>query len=290
MLSTGDRALGAKVFNDRSRHFAVRVCVDAPGDGVFWADRDAIPQVRIKTKGTTKMRLSNISVPALLFCTGIATAQVRSPVPATGLCNSGLTAKGLPPTGCLKSKPVTPLNPQTGGSSTDGNWELASPYPSAPFTQGAPDPCTFITSYGPAWVDVPNAGWFNPNDGLSQWISPPNAVDAVPGWYIYRTGFPVPSPYTGYSNYLLEVSGQLTADDEAVAIYVEDADGVSSTCRAVAAFSNTEQFHAWTQFHFAAPVIPLTHGYVYFVVYNEGANLNATALRVEFTQRYFYPY
>lgn len=30
---------------------------------------------------------------------------------------------------------VTPVNPESGGPSVDGNWHLATPYPSAPYNQ-----------------------------------------------------------------------------------------------------------------------------------------------------------
>lgn len=53
----------------------------------------------------------------------------------------------------------------------DGNWGLATPYPSVPYNQPAPNPC-LLTRFGPAWVDAPWGSWFNPSDGLSQYITP----------------------------------------------------------------------------------------------------------------------
>ena len=212
------------------------------------------------------------------------------PVPTASLCNSGRTPKGLPPTGCLATALVSPVNPMTGGSSIDGNWELATPYPTAANTQPAPDPCLLLTSWGPSWVDQPNAGWYNPIDERSQWIAPFNEEFALPGWYVYRTGLTVPTAQVGYPGYLLKVTGQLMADDQAVTIYLLDADGALTSCRAVAVLTNLTQYHNWTTFHFSTPVVPVTHGYLYFVVQNAGTVGNATGLRVEFATPYYYPY
>jgi hypothetical protein len=217
-------------------------------------------------------------------------AQIGLPVPNASLCNSGRTPKGLPPGGCLKTVLEAPLNPLTGGSTIDGNWELAAPYPSKPNTELAPDPCTLLTSWGPAWVDTPLVYWYNPNDGLSQWITPFNEEYALPGWYVYRTGFTVPAAQVGYPGYLLEVTGQLMADNQAVSIYVLDAKGVSTTCQVAGALTNQNQFYGWTIFHFAAQVTPATHGYLYFVVQNAtGAPPDPAGLRVEFATPYYIP-
>lgn len=79
-------------------------------------------------------------------------AAAQTQIAATGLCNTGLTPASPLPRGCTTSTPVTPVNPDTGGPSVDGNWQLAMPYPSAPYNQQAPDPCK-LTTFGPAWVE-----------------------------------------------------------------------------------------------------------------------------------------
>src|ERR1700722_15102454 len=98
---------------------------------------------------------------ALLFSSA---AIGQTHIPAVGLCNTGLTPASPLPSGCTTSTPVTPVNPQSGGPSVDGNWQLATPYPSAPYDQEALDPCK-LTTFGPTWVDAPKSpGWYNPND------------------------------------------------------------------------------------------------------------------------------
>ena len=233
---------------------------------------------------------STLVFSALLFSGAMANAQVGLPVPNASICNSGRTPKGLPPGGCLNTVLSVPVNPATGGSTIDGNWELAAPYPSKLNTELPPDPCTLLTSWGPAWVDQPNVAWYNPIDGLSQWITPFNQASAAPGWYVYRTGFTVPAGEIGFPSYLLKVTGQLMADDRTVSIYVLDANGAFTSCRAVAALTNpAAQYLNWTIFHFSTPVTPVTHGYIYFVVENEGTTPNPTGLRVEFATPYFIP-
>ena len=82
----------------------------------------------------------------LLFAT-LATAQTK--IPATGLCNTGLTPASPLPKSCTTSTPVIPVNPESGGPSLDGNWQLATPYPSAAYNQPAPNPC-LLPTFGPA--------------------------------------------------------------------------------------------------------------------------------------------
>jgi hypothetical protein len=108
---------------------------------------------------------------------------------------------------------VTPINPETGGTSVDGNWELATPYPSSGVAEEAPNPCK-LAAWGPAWVDTPWSAWLNPSDGLSQWITPEAiAPTAASGWYVYRTPVSVPTVTPGYDYYLLKVAGRLLADN-----------------------------------------------------------------------------
>jgi hypothetical protein len=51
-----------------------------------------------------------------------------------GPLQHGLTPASSLFTGYTISTPVTPVNPESGGASVDGNWELATPYPSGPTT------------------------------------------------------------------------------------------------------------------------------------------------------------
>jgi hypothetical protein len=189
---------------------------------------------------------------------------------------------------------VTPVNPTTGGPSVDGNWQLATPYPSASYTSQAPDPCK-LTTFGPAWIDAPWFNWFNPNDGLSQWITPEVEEPSAGGWFIYRAAFPVPPVASTGSKYLLSVSGQVMGDDSAVALYLKNPDDDQGICRPVSlpateAGPNGFGFTAWNPFSFVTPLTPDTTAYLYVLVYNiESSNGNATGLRMEFTSAYFTP-
>jgi hypothetical protein len=172
----------------------------------------------------------------------------------------------------------------------DGNWQLATPYPSAAYNQQAPSPCSQLT-FGPAWVDTPTSGWFNPDDGLSQLISPKaDGPNTTGGWYIYATTLPIPQVSTGYTKYVLTVTGKLMADDVAGPIFLENS---AIGCRVMAipslspvVGSNFEGWTAWNPFHFETTVAPNTTAYLYFLVYNlqfpPGVG-NGTGFRLEFT-------
>ena len=229
----------------------------------------------------------------LLLSGAFANGQTAPPpILATGFCSTGLTAKAAQPQGCLASKLVTPINPTNGGPIVDGNWELAEPFPSAPVTQPAPNPCLFTSSYRPVPVSDPEYYWYNPNDQLSQWIEPNGGSSTPNGWYFYRTRFAVPSAYPGYASYELVLNGQFVADNQVVAIYLEDPAGDSNSCRSVASFTNTSQDSYWNKVKIVVPVSPDSHGYLYFVVLNAlgTPGQNPTGLRVEFTSPYLYPY
>lgn len=210
-----------------------------------------------------------------------AAAQIH--IPASGLCNTGLTPAHPLPRGCNASILVTPVNPESGGPSVDGNWQLAIPYPSAPTGAPAPNPCT-LPAFGPAWVAD---GWLNPDDGLSQWITPEvEGPVAASGWYIYRTVLAIPPVGVGRSAYVLSVAGRLLVDNNATMIALESPAGSPLTCRPVLE-TNLVGFSAWLPFSFATPVVPDTPAYLYFVTYNEtGDSGNPTGLRVEFTSAY----
>jgi hypothetical protein len=93
----------------------------------------------------------------------------------------------------------------------------------------------------------------------------------------------------------LLVSGQLLADDEVPAIFLENPAGYLPNCKLVALPSLTSDpgegstEHAWNKFHFAAAVLPNTSARLYFVVYNvpfPDNTGNYTGFRVEFTSAY----
>ncbi len=164
---------------------------------------------------------SAIALISALLLAAAAAGQTTE-IPVTGLCNTGLTRADPLPQGCTTSTLVAPVNPETGGDSVDGNWQLATPYPSAPYNQKAPNPC-LLTGFGPAWVDAAWPTWFNPDDGLSQYITPQaEGPVAAGGWYIYRTGVAIPPIASGGTHYVLTVSGQVLVDNSLVSIVLED--------------------------------------------------------------------
>jgi hypothetical protein len=224
----------------------------------------------------------------LLFISAIGAAQTG--IPAAGLCNTGLTAASPLAAGCTTGSPVTPVNPESGGPSVDGNWELAIPYPSVPYNRPAPNPCS-LTAFVPAWVDAPWLSWLNPDDGISQWISPEVEGPVAPGgWYVYRTTVPTPPASLGHSAYQLTVSGQFLVDNDVAFIYMEDPAQSHSICGLVARPGSPTQDWAWNPFNFTATVLADTHAYLYFVVYNGQQSYgNPTGLRIEFTTAYFNP-
>jgi len=197
---------------------------------------------------------------------------------------------------------VTPVNPQSGGPSVDGNWELATPYPSAPWNHEAPDPCK-LTTFVAAWVDAPKStGWYNPNDGLSQWISPlSDGPNTVGGWYVYQTEFLIPPIAFGNTKYNLTVTGKLVADDQVPAIFLENPATDQFSCKPVVlpalapveATTPPSMFNIWVPFSFEARVVPDTSASLYVMLYNiqypNGESGNYTGLRLEFTSANFTP-
>jgi hypothetical protein len=62
-------------------------------------------------------------------------------------------------------------------------------------------------------VDAPWSTWFNPNDGLSQWITP--QIDGQwhrAGGTFYRTAFPIPPIDSDHARYVLTTTGQVITD------------------------------------------------------------------------------
>jgi len=227
-------------------------------------------------------------LPLAALAQWMASAQTTT-IPITGLCNTGLTTASPQPTGCAGSTLVTPVNPQTGGSSIDGNWQLATPYPSSQYYYlQAPDPCS-LPKFGSAWVDTPGSSdWLNPDDGLSQWISPLNDVKSNGGWYIYRTVFPIPP---GSGPYVLVVEGQVLADDYTTAIFLENPAGYAPGCQPASIPAPLPLlWTTWYPFGIETTVMPGTYAYLYFLVYNQGyEGPDATGLRVEFKTAYVTP-
>ena len=204
---------------------------------------------------------------------------------ATSICNTGLTRKSIPPVGCLSSTLVTPVNPLPGGPSVDGNWELAVPFPSAGYTDPAPNACSLRSLFVPAWVNAPWYTWYDPADGLSQWISPLGGGDASAGWYVYRTRFQVPPVRPGHGLYLLQIRGQLMSDDNPTSIYLADSKQVPA-CAELANLTEAG-FGNWTPFEAKLTIAPDSFASLYVVVYNQflaaPAHSNPTGLRIEFT-------
>lgn len=231
--------------------------------------------------------MGNFRVTAITLFLFSDVALGQTPIPATGLCNTGLTPASPLPLGCTTSVPVTPVNPDTGGPSVDGNWQLATPYPSAAYTAEAPDPCSL--SFGSAWVDAPEADWI-PNDSVSQFIMPEN-VTSVGGWFVYRTAIPIPNIQSNAAYYILKVAGRILVDDNAIAIFLQDGGPRPASCTAIALPPPvTSGWQAWNPIQFSTSVTPGTTAYLYFVDFNSGGDSpNPTALRLEFTSAYFIP-
>jgi hypothetical protein len=137
------------------------------------------------------------------------------------LCNTGRTAKALPPDACLATELVSPINSEGGGPIVDGNWDIAVPYPYGSYNSAPPDPCIEDFGYLPVPVSaVSSTAWLNPDDGKSQWIEPAGGPSNLPGWYVYVTAFAVPPAFDGSGDYTLNVSGKFLVDDSPDMIYV----------------------------------------------------------------------
>ena len=213
---------------------------------------------------------------------GALTATVNAEI--RGLCNTGQTAENL--FGCTEVL-VTP-NPLGGGPHVDGNWDIAYPYPS-PF-EGFSGPCE-LTQFEPAWVDTPMSEWLPDSAStVSEWITPYDGErPRSPGWYVYRTSFPVPPVLPGGAAPTgVSINGQLSSDNTTYAIYLESPAG-SSKCSLVygQAFpvnppgAGASDFEQWWPFSFTSPfdIAPGAVANLYFVVLNYN---NATGIRVEF--------
>ncbi|WP_180541028.1 hypothetical protein [Nevskia soli] len=236
-----------------------------------------------------------INFRSALLCTAlfvVPSLSIAQDVPSTAFCNTGRTEKPVSLAGCLATELVSPINPVDGGAIVDGNWLLATPYPTATYTAPAPNPCSLVSRYTPVPINEPWNSWYNPDDGRSQWISPLGGGTTPPGWYVYASYFLVPPALDGYPSYELNMTGQLMADDQMAYIYVADFSAGEVSCGQIAALSSNG-FTSWTPFSASAPVRPNSVGYVYFIVLNDYSTshtVNPTGLRVEYQSTSFRPY
>jgi hypothetical protein len=224
------------------------------------------------------------AVVGMLLFTTIATAQIK------GLCNTGETAQTV--SGCTGVL-VTP-NPTGGGPNRDGNWGIAYPYPST--LSPTLGPCT-IKSFTRAWVDTPLLqapfdSWL-PNDvsAASQWITPYDGEgNQAQGWYIYLTGFHIPSVLVdGIVPTGVTINGRLASDNETYG-FVLASHALGGSCGFVTGLpvplNPATQFQQWADFSFTSPIAitPDSDVFLYVLVYNSPStgNPNATGLRVEF--------
>jgi hypothetical protein len=210
----------------------------------------------------------------------LSSAMAAAAIP--GLCNTGLA------TGCAAL--VAPGN----GTTTDGNWQIATASPTAPSTSPLPVPCELsclVLTFEPAWVNFPDPAWETDpavfSATASQWITP-QVEDAVGGQYIYATSFPVPAAM-GH----VTINGDILSDNEVYAIFLASG---GSECIAVAGYPyNGAAVNLATNFvapatRFKITKMPVTAGgtaTLYFVVRNRGvggidSNPTSTGLRVSF--------
>jgi hypothetical protein len=212
----------------------------------------------------------------LLGCSQLLSAQT----PVTTLCDTGLTAAAPLPDGCTTSVLASPVNPPNGGPTVDGNWELAIPYAAAGPNDQAPNPCK-ASAFEAAAVDAPNLNYFNPADGISQWIMPKSAESGPDGWYIYRTTFTLPplQPVTG--RHMLSVTGQIMSDNTPAAIFLSNT-AEDLECRLVALIPSW--YNNWYTFSFSAAALTSSKMHLFVVLLNvpNPGLPNPTALRVRF--------
>src|ERR1017187_2464995 len=123
---------------------------------------------------------------------------VVAPAAIPGLCNTGHSV----PSSC--GALVTPDN----GTTTDANWQIAVPYPSAPSSSPITDPCV-LPKWVPAWVHMPNTPpWLPDTNPYSEWI-PPKGVTSKGGSYVYGLLLQAPTTTTA-----ITISVKLLSDNE----------------------------------------------------------------------------
>jgi hypothetical protein len=230
------------------------------------------------------VRFTKQSKPALMIPAGILLSAWVAAAQVPGLCNTGQTAATA--AGCTGT--LAPPNPAGGGPHRDGNWQI---YPTA--LDRVPSPCA-LQDFVPAWVDTPNKQWLpNGVSTVSEWIMPYDGESPQPpGWYVYRTSFPVPAKAPGVGVPTgVSITAQIASEDATYGVYLESPAG-SGQCTIVAPLTppvnGASQFTQWFTFGFnnAAPLTPGADAYLYFVVSNHVADGMGgpapTGLRVEF--------
>jgi len=242
----------------------------------FWLRSETMFSLRTQSKS-----ILHALAAMLLFAT-LAAAEIPS------LCSTGQTGKTI--FGCTGVL-VTP-NPTGGGPNRDGNWALAYPYPSA--LSPTHGPCV-LKGFIRAWVDTPNGSWLPDSaSGASEWITiyDGESLNPLPGWYVYRTAFHVPSVLPGgVVPTGVIINGRLASDNATYGFYMGNpADGYA--CAFVTglpvpinpAGSGFSDFTQWWDFSFVNPV-PITPGadlWLYVLVQNAAGGNSPTGLRVEF--------
>lgn len=191
-----------------------------------------------------------------------------------GLCNTGHSV----PSACGAL-----VAPDT-GTTTDANWQIAVPYPSAPSSTPIANPCV-LPKWVPAWVDTPNSPpWLPDSNLLSEWITP-QVVNSLGGYYVYRTMLQVPTTATA-----ITISGRLLSDNEVYQIFVGGPPGTPCSVMAGPTVNPPPgSFHTWFAFTYSGPVVPGILNGLYFVVRNRGvhgvdSNPTPTGLRIQFNQ------
>lgn len=207
-------------------------------------------------------------ISAMLLSAVVAAAAIP------GLCNTGHSV----PSAC--GPLVTPDN----GTTTDANWQIAVPYPSAPSSSPITDPCV-LPKWVRAWVDTPNTPpWLPDTNPYSEWITP-KVENSKGGYYVYRTLLQVPTTATA-----ITISGKLLSDNEVYQIFVGGPPGTPCFVTAGPPINPPPgSFHTWFNFTYSGAVVPGTVSGLYFVVRNRGvggidSNPTPTGLRIQFNQ------
>jgi hypothetical protein len=138
----------------------------------------------------------------------------------------------------------------------NGNWQIASPYPSAPYTSSAPNPCRLQTTYLGAPVNVPFYERYNPESELSQWIGPNGGGST-----------PVPGLYQGLPPNSVPPSGQLLSDNAAAVMDLHAVGDTSAGCNVAETSAIANQYSSWNAFALTGPVVPATHQAIYSGLY-----------------------
>ena len=197
---------------------------------------------------------------AAAFCLSFAARSQASVVAIPGLYNTVVNASGVPlPDGTIGDPHYTLIAVPIGSTQT----------------------LRVRTSVG-GWPIGPYIG----DDNLSTWIGPDDTADLTgsAGDYVYETQFNLPTTCVLST---ASITGVWAADNEEIAIYLNNNVVVEPPIATVPSGEYVEDFHNWSSF-------TITSGFqtgintLDFVVYNEPYNPpssvdNPTALRVEMT-------